>query len=267
MPRAPRTKHRSKLLTPPATSPVASEMSLDPPSPARSASSSGRFYTCPFDLFMMERNPDHHQLVSEEHLIRRVLQGRSSHHLEEAWKHYVIQMKELVDRLKATKPLADKPSEATTTGYYNIPDSQNLAIRAWDGNFQEFGLYCFDLYNRLTHTAVNLPHDYKICHASNRTFVLGGRGSELVSWERAWNVPQQNMRPGQERFVVPEGSQLALVRPAKEPFYFVLPRRQTLGGIGAIAFAQLEDARWFSRMKRDDIRQACREKLALNIII
>lgn len=122
-----------------------------------------------------------------------------------------------------------------------MPDSQNLAIRVWDGNFQEFGLYCFDLYNRSTHTAVNLPHNYKICHASNNSFVVGGWGSEVISWERAWNVPQRNMRPGQERFVVPEGSQLALVRPGKEPFYFVLPRRQVSGGVGAIAFAQLED--------------------------
>jgi len=65
--------------------------------------------------------------------------------------------------------------------------------------------------------------------------MIGGMGAEVRSWEVAWGISAEKIRPGQERFAVPEGSPLTLVRPGKPLFFFVLPIRPCLfGGVRAI---------------------------------
>jgi len=64
--------------------------------------------------------------------------------------------------------------------------------------------------------------------------MIGDMGAEVRSWEVAWGISAEKIRPGQERFAVPEGAHLALVRPGKPLFFFVLPTRPRLfGGVHA----------------------------------
>ena len=108
--------------------------------------------------------------------------------------------------------------------YYDIPDSKYV-IRLWDGSLQQYRLYCFDLYDLSERTAVNLPHDYKIYKTPPGTFTIDDMCAEVTSWEVNWGVSAEEIRPGQERFAVTEGSYLALLRPGKPLFFFMLPTR------------------------------------------
>lgn len=217
--------------THPAMAPVASEMGLG----SSERDQIPRRYISPMDLYTQKHNPDH-KLTPEHMVIRAVLGGRDKSHLEEAWATHVEQCNELIARLEKRPVIADKPKEGDPSIlYYHIPASQDLAIRLWDGNMQKYGLYCFDLFDTSKRIALNLPQGYKFCGAPNPgVYTTGGAGSELISWERAWKVHQDEIRPGQERFTSPEGSHLALVRPGEPPFYFALPKRAMKG----IVFAQ-----------------------------
>lgn len=101
---------------------------------------------------------------------------------------------------------------------------------------QQYGIYCLDLYDLSKRAAVNLPQGYKIYNVPSA--VNGDRGTEVMSWEAAWGIGAKEIQPGQERFAVPEGSHLTLVRPRKPLFFFVLPTRPRLFGGVRPVYAQ-----------------------------
>lgn len=205
--------------------PTTSGMSVDP-------LEGDRQYICPIDQYIMALDPNH-QPRSEEMLLRTVRARAPTSDFEKAWKLYTAAANRVVDRLKSKRAVADKPIHGDpSVKYYDIPDSKYV-IRLWDGCMQQYGLYCFDLYDLSERTAVNLPHDYKICNAPPA--MIGDMGTEVMSWEAAWGISAKEIRPGQERFAVPEGSHLALVRPGKPLFFFALPIRPRLfGGVRAV---------------------------------
>lgn len=99
---------------------------------------------------------------------------------------------------------------------------------------EKYGLFCFDLYDSSECTAVNLPHGYKICNAP-LVGMTNDMGAEVRSWEVGWGMRAEDIRPGQERFAVPEGSHLALLRHGEPFFFFEIPRR---GVLAAFVYTQ-----------------------------
>lgn len=114
--------------------------------------------------------------------------------------------------------------------YYDIPNSP-LAIRIWSGGLERYGQYFLDLFDVRSGISVNTPDDYTIVNVPiPGAFTFGG---QLVSCETAYGVKRDELRPGAEKYSVPEGSRLAVIRRGQEPFYFQIPTRSIEG----IAFA------------------------------
>lgn len=106
--------------------------------------------------------------------------------------------------------------------YYDIPNSP-LVIRIWSGGVDAYGQYCLDFFHLRKNVAVNTPDNYKMVYVPfPGVYTFGG---ELVSWEAAWGVRKEELRPEQERYSVPEGSRLALLRDGHDPFLFLIPTR------------------------------------------
>lgn len=85
------------------------------------------------------------------------------------------------------------------------------------------GQYCFDFFHIRDGIAVNAPHNYKIVQIpvpGAMTF-----GGQLQPWEISFGINREDIRPGEEKYSVPEGSRLALLRDGEEPFYFRIPTR------------------------------------------
>jgi len=203
-------------------------------------SADGRRYTCPMDQFALKYDP-HHKPLSEEQVIQMVLAGRDRGHLEEAYAAHVAQSNKYIADIESRPTFANKPEDGSPgVRYFTIPESDShLAIRLWDGNLQQFRLYCFDLFDMDKRVAINLPEGYKICNASYvGAHALGSRGTEVRCWERAWGVPREKLLPGQEHFSAPEDAHLALIRPGKDPFYFLLPARPYLHNGVEVVFHQ-----------------------------
>ena len=129
-----------------------------------------------------------------------------------------------------------KPGDPTVQ-YYIVPDSP-FNIRIWNGAMDQYGNFCLDLYDVQNSVAVNIPSDCSLIHVPHPgVYTYGERGAKLVSWEESWGIKGQDVLPGFERFAVPEGARLMLVRPNHDPFYFQIPTRP--GAVGhTIQYAQ-----------------------------
>lgn len=116
----------------------------------------------------------------------------------------------------------EKPGPQDPVEYFKIPDCP-FAIRIWSGGMEEFGHYFIDFFHINSHTAVNTPDGFKITSAyTPGTIIFGG---DLVSWEVAMGINQVDLMPGTEKFCVPEGARLMLIRPQEEAFHFQIPVR------------------------------------------
>lgn len=107
--------------------------------------------------------------------------------------------------------------------FYDIPDSR-LLVRIWDGDMDDLGHYCLDFFDPRGHgKAVNTPAAWKIDSVKTPgSFNLGG---QITPWERAFGISPRDTPPGEERYSVPEGSRLVLIRDGHEPLYFQIPTR------------------------------------------
>jgi len=95
----------------------------------------------------------------------------------------------------------------------------------------QYGQFCLDLYDVQNSVALNMPSEYSLVHVPHPgVYTFGGRGGKLVSWEESWGIARKEVKPGLERFTVPEGARLMLVRPNHNPFYFQIPTRAGVVG-------------------------------------
>ncbi|ETW75135.1 hypothetical protein HETIRDRAFT_455821 [Heterobasidion irregulare TC 32-1] len=110
-----------------------------------------------------------------------------------------------------------RPNYRYFVAWHNVFQHPRLGAR--DSHLaQRHGQYCLDFF----HAPVNTPDRYEIVHVPHPgVFTFRGR---LVSWEKALGK-DQHMPPGTDRYSVPEGSQLVVVRPGEDPFYFQVPLR------------------------------------------
>lgn len=96
-------------------------------------------------------------------------------------------------------------------------------IRIWSGGLEDYGQYCLDFFDERSNIAVNTPDSYTLAYVPfPGVYTFGGT---IVSWEAAWGVRKEELRPQQEKYSVPEGARIALMREGHRPFYFLVPTR------------------------------------------
>ncbi|KAH7910669.1 hypothetical protein BJ138DRAFT_1008247, partial [Hygrophoropsis aurantiaca] len=106
---------------------------------------------------------------------------------------------------------------------YRIPGSQ-YAIRIWDDEKERSdGQFLLDYFDVEKEVPVNTPRGYEIIPVETPIMLALGAGS-LRSWEYADNGSSPDeIKSGEERISVPEGSHWRLVRQGHLDLYFAVP--------------------------------------------
>ena len=87
---------------------------------------------------------------------------------------------------------------------------------------------------------VNSPFEYELWVVPNKNVPwLPSTTSRLYSLERSFGIPQEDILPGEEKFVLLEGTACLLKRPCMRSVYFEVPirsRTMELGGVDELTF-------------------------------
>ncbi|KAJ7201582.1 hypothetical protein GGX14DRAFT_371075, partial [Mycena pura] len=114
---------------------------------------------------------------------------------------------------------------------FPLPDGP-LSIRVFPGDVHPRNrLYFFDVYDKDKRTAVNSPRSFRFSTVRPKR--------RLFSTEEAHGIRQEDIPPGEERFLVQEGTACRLQRTGKEDFLFRIPcRPQPVIQAPDVGFAQ-----------------------------
>ncbi|TFY83266.1 hypothetical protein EWM64_g737 [Hericium alpestre] len=126
---------------------------------------------------------------------------------------------------------------------YHSDSERQSRIRLWDGGLEDDGIFLFDFVDMRTKKAVNSPVGYEVHAFPNRYHMLNMPGP-IISWEAAQNIQRKHIKPGEERFSVPEGTSCALHRRGQEIFMFAVPERPRKQSIHGVQLATARDALW-----------------------
>ncbi|KAI0364685.1 hypothetical protein BV20DRAFT_1105431 [Pilatotrama ljubarskyi] len=125
-----------------------------------------------------------------------------------------------------------------------IPDC-DYSIRLFPGAL-DAAEYCMDFVDTATGKAVNSPFKFELWNIPNpETPWLGiPMAGKLRSIERAHGIKQEDILPGEEKFVLRDGQTCMLTRPEKRPVWFTVPIRpqpnaQAMEAMDKIEFPRL----------------------------
>ncbi|KII84215.1 hypothetical protein PLICRDRAFT_702144 [Plicaturopsis crispa FD-325 SS-3] len=108
-----------------------------------------------------------------------------------------------------------------------IPDSK-YSFRLWGRGLEARRQYCLDWVHSETGEAVNSPFgsQYELWSVPNRrTPMVPCASGRLATAEQAFGMALKDIPPGQEKFVLVEGTACLFKRPGKQSIYFEVPVR------------------------------------------
>ncbi len=105
-----------------------------------------------------------------------------------------------------------------------IPNS-SYSIRLFPGcaAAQE---YCLDFVDNRTGLPVNSPFKFELFGAPNTGASPGFRVTPMMSLERGFGIPQDQIPPGHEKFLLMDGMTCVLRRPGHKDVRFTVPTRR-----------------------------------------
>jgi hypothetical protein len=110
----------------------------------------------------------------------------------------------------------------------------------WGRGLEAKREYCLDFVRKATGNPVNSPSGYEIWLVPNKkTPWLPVPISRLYSIERSFGIAEEAILPGEEKFVLLEGTACLLQLPNKDTVYFevpVRPRNIELGQVKELVF-------------------------------
>ncbi|KAJ6466728.1 hypothetical protein C8R47DRAFT_1153502 [Mycena vitilis] len=100
---------------------------------------------------------------------------------------------------------------------FPIPGT-DLGIRVFPGDLHpRDGMFFFDLYDRTRRVAVNSPPSFSY------QVLRPVKNEDLLSMEEDAGIAREAIKPGEERFGVPEGIRCCLKRDGEQDFFFLIP--------------------------------------------
>ena len=115
-----------------------------------------------------------------------------------------------------------KPS-IDDTNIHTVIINDALLVRMWDGGMEHFGQCCLDFVDRRTRAAVNLPPGYSIYPAVANLPGVFMSGGPLPSLEQSYGYTPDRIPAGAEKWVVPAGAYLTIVRDGTGIVTFKVP--------------------------------------------
>ncbi|KAI8972203.1 hypothetical protein BD414DRAFT_540382 [Trametes punicea] len=108
-----------------------------------------------------------------------------------------------------------------------IPDTK-YSIRLFPGSFTD-AEYCLDFIDSATGEPVNSPFEFELFAGpgeTNTPWLSLPIAMKLRSIENAHGIRTQDIRPGEEKFILRDGQMCVLTRPGKPKIRFTVPIRQ-----------------------------------------
>ncbi|KXN91556.1 hypothetical protein AN958_00542 [Leucoagaricus sp. SymC.cos] len=171
----------------------------------------------------------HHFYVSDELLDQAfTLIGIPPEDLKAKREWYDDRMNSMVDKNGHARIIGLKPrpgERVYLVDLSSVSDNPNLSVRFFDGGLDNQGAFVFDFYDCKTFKAVNSSPDWRVSIVpvvGTMSFLYAGL---LRSWEAEEGIRPENIKPGEERFSVPEGVTLELELPGGRKFRFTAPIR------------------------------------------
>ncbi|KAI0644634.1 hypothetical protein C8Q79DRAFT_912749 [Trametes meyenii] len=132
--------------------------------------------------------------------------------------------KKLLDDLVA--PTGRKPRPGCNTAHIRPIPGSKYSLRLWPGN-PYVNEYCMDIVDTDTKQAVNSPFkfDLWVIPDPDAPWLSGPIGC-LRSLERNFGIPQQDILPGEEKWVLRDGQTCLIRRPGEKDVRFTVPVRK-----------------------------------------
>ncbi len=105
-----------------------------------------------------------------------------------------------------------------------IPNS-SYSIRLFPGHAAAKE-YCLDFVDNRTGLPVNSPFKFELFGAPNTGALPGFRATPMMSLERGFGIPQDQIPPGHEKFLLMDGMTCVLRRPGHKDVRFTVPTRR-----------------------------------------
>ena len=113
------------------------------------------------------------------------------------------------------------------TNVYTVPiGGTDLVVRMWEGGMDAYSQFCLDFFDTRQQTPVNLPPGYAIHPASANMPGVFSMAGALSSWEKAFGYTADKIPAGEEKWSVPAGTYLSVVRDGRELVTFAVPQTQ-----------------------------------------
>ncbi|KIM54179.1 hypothetical protein SCLCIDRAFT_392373 [Scleroderma citrinum Foug A] len=143
------------------------------------------------------------------------------------------------------KDLQAKPSPGEDDVHTRPIPNSDYSFRLWGKGLELKREYCLDFVHNATGKPVNSPFKYElwVVPSTSAPWLPGAVKSRIYSLERCFGIPQQDILPGAEKFVLLEGTACLLVRPGMRSVYFKVPIRSppdlncNLGDVDQIKFS------------------------------
>jgi len=140
------------------------------------------------------------------------------------------------------RDLQAKPSPGEDDVHVRPIPNSDYSLRLWGKGLELKREYCLDFVHSVTGQPVNSPFEYELWVVPNKSAPwLPGVKSRIYSLERGFGIPQEDILPGEEKFVLLEGTNCVLVRPGMRSVHFEVPIRSPLncdlGDVDEITFS------------------------------
>ncbi|KAH9919718.1 uncharacterized protein B0H18DRAFT_881682 [Fomitopsis serialis] len=122
--------------------------------------------------------------------------------------------------------LGEKPAPGDNVYLIDLPDS-SVIIRLSDGGLERGHQFLLDFVDRDSRKPDHMPQSYAIWRLYNGP--CSPAMHQLMSWEAAMGMPEDQIAPGEQRFSVIEGVTYRVEYLGATPVEFTVPERPRAG--------------------------------------
>ncbi|KAI0061433.1 hypothetical protein BV25DRAFT_1886708 [Artomyces pyxidatus] len=210
----------------PTSSPVRSRGASSLPQQAAQSSRQPepRKFVSVLNEYLSSHYPAFKRMTEEEIKAMLIREGATEETLWSALEEHNAAINHLLKNHGSLALMGALPTDDDrSVSYIPIPQSP-YAFRFWDGGVEDIGQFFVDFFHIRQRVPVSTPPGYEIYPiAAPGDYQLGDK---LMSWDVAMGYDPR-VTGVAEKFSVPEGSRMRLIRPGHEDFFFIAPVRQS----------------------------------------
>ena len=140
--------------------------------------------------------------------------------------------------------LQAKPSPGEDDVHIHPIPNSDYSLRLWGKGLELKCEYCLNFVHSATGEPVNSPFKFELwaVPSTSAPWLPGAVKSRIYSLEKSFGIPQEDIMPGAEKFMLLEGTACLLVHPGMRSVHFEVPihlpldLNRNLGDVDQIKF-------------------------------